>query len=76
MRVELVWSVGHRRLEIRHVGAARVAVLLDAGELVMLVVLPAAVSHRGSRESPMNPDVRVARISKKPDESRSTTPPG
>ena len=41
MRIELLWSVGQRRLEIRYVGAARVAVLLDGGELVKLLVLPA-----------------------------------
>jgi len=41
MRVDLLWSVGSRRLEVRYVGAARVAVLLDGGELVLLVVLPA-----------------------------------
>jgi hypothetical protein len=40
MRIELLWSVGCRRLEVRYVGAARVAVLLDAGELVKLLVLP------------------------------------
>ena len=40
MRIELLWSLGCRRLEIRYVGAARVAVLLDAGELVLLLVLP------------------------------------
>ena len=41
MRIELLWAVGCRRLEVRYVGAARVAVLLDGGELVKLLVLPA-----------------------------------
>lgn len=41
MRVDLVWSVGQRRLEVCYVRAARVAVLLDGGELVVLLVLPA-----------------------------------
>ena len=40
MRIELLWSVGQPRLEVWYVGAARVAVLLDGGELVKLLVLP------------------------------------
>ena len=40
MRVERLWSVGSRRVAVRYVGAARVAVLLDEGELVLLLVLP------------------------------------